>query len=304
MKNQDDSYLKLFTQGLKETLDDMLSLEINTMIVNDIRGFKFNPFTAYEEVYLIPRDEESFTCALGFSTYQNIYQEIQRINQDRQNNKVSQDEAERQLNRQRESLSSIISNIDNDITDLNLCPPIKQAFIKKVFMRKMSFKFLESPEDIKKIINRYVDLREKLELTYCQICHKENISLPEEILPEPSALLHNKIFENGLFLRELRRVRELLFLSGGMYASANDIYDIIYAQTVIQLDGDTINRFHKNLLHDQEHQGFLLHTHQKALEQGQKNWRELIDMVLSTMEKTAQLIGTTIDKTLSGKITK
>jgi hypothetical protein len=72
--------------------------------------------------------------------------------------------------------------------------------------------------------------------------------------------------------------------------SENDnIYDIISAQTLVQMDGDVINRFHKTLFTSDERE-FLLETHQKALNTGQANWKNLIDMIVQSINTLKGII--------------
>jgi hypothetical protein len=67
-------------------------------------------------------------------------------------------------------------------------------------------------------------------------------------LPSPEEVNEIKaLFRNNLFLRSLRKIAEVGYaLKSGQEAHPNS--DMIYAQTVIQLDGDVINRFHVDLL--------------------------------------------------------
>jgi hypothetical protein len=48
------------TEGLKSCLDDLWSLEINTMVVSDIGGHRFNPIHCYESIYRLPDDLDEF----------------------------------------------------------------------------------------------------------------------------------------------------------------------------------------------------------------------------------------------------
>lgn len=269
------SNLERFSQGLKDTLDDILTLEVNTMIVNEIRGFKFNPFTAYEEIYSIPANETEF---------KNII-----FNLSNDPNKTNYESTYKKYDENRETVESdTLNELKPELSYLHA--HIKGSklseYLKKVFIRKMSFEDLESPENIEKTMKQYLDLRKKLKTTYLQISKKGK----EQELLEPNVFLNDEIFQNSVFLRELRRIRELMSLVGGIDSTKSNICDLIYAQTVIELDGDTMNRFHKNLLEDKENKDFLLTTHQKALEQGQKNWRGLISIIVETMKQIADLV--------------
>jgi hypothetical protein len=53
-------YFGEMRKGLTACLADIWSLEVNTMVVSRIGGFKFNPYTGYEKIYRIPTDIKVF----------------------------------------------------------------------------------------------------------------------------------------------------------------------------------------------------------------------------------------------------
>lgn len=104
-------------------------------------------------------------------------------------------------------------------------------------------------------------------------------------LPHPTHELDKVriLVRDTLFLRTLRKLSEQkLSLDGGDVANVTT--DLIYAQTVMQLDGDVINRYHKDLLEDSKLRDFVIEIHQQAVESGQRQWRELIGFMVKLLQ--------------------
>ncbi len=99
------------------------------------------------------------------------------------------------------------------------------------------------------------------------------------------------LLDDSSFLRELRSLRELYYLVGGKEASnSTTIYDLISAQTIIQMDGDVMNRFHKALLQESE-KDFLIKTHQTALSTGRENWNSLVKLIIESVHTLTGFLG-------------
>jgi len=68
--------------------------------------------------------------------------------------------------------------------------------------------------------------------------------------------------------------------------------DMIYAQTIIQLDGDIINRYSEEIL-DHPQKDLILKIHKESVEAGERQWRGLlgfvVDVVQTALEKGASL---------------
>lgn len=110
------------------------------------------------------------------------------------------------------------------------------------------------------------------------------------ILPDPTdESLDNwkkiqDILDNNQFLRSLRKIIELkAALDSNKIESAENV-DTIYAQTVMQLDGDVISRYHKKLLEDEDTKDLILRIHNEGVVAGEKQWHELLDFMVTLLK--------------------
>lgn len=168
--------------------------------------------------------------------------------------------------------------------------------------------------------DRYLSLRKQLEIEYCLLLSEEDPTAIQDtrILTDPTVTLdeiHTKLpnplnpaaspqeirkihnlLEDGRFLRSLRKIGELKAaldnrnkaLQKSEAAQSEDpeedvTTDIIYAQTIVQLDGDIINRFHKQLL-EHEHKELILQIHQEGVTAGDKQWRGLLEFIVNLVQ--------------------
>ena len=51
-----------FLHSLEEGIHDLSALEVNTMVVSEITGLKFNPYIAYKLLYELPTNESAQIC--------------------------------------------------------------------------------------------------------------------------------------------------------------------------------------------------------------------------------------------------
>lgn len=132
------------------------------------------------------------------------------------------------------------------------------------------------------------DLRPAYEALYEQLEENYHLCFPDDRakpLPHPDDHLEQVqvLVRDTAFLRALRKLAEQkLALDGGDVTSTTK--DLIYAQTVMQLDGDVINRYHKDLLENPELRDFVVGIHHQAVESGQRQWRELIDFMVGLLQ--------------------
>lgn len=169
----------------------------------------------------------------------------------------------------------------------------------------------------------YKSLRQKLELEYCILLltdDHENEQLKEyaqflndptkeiteknTILPNPryendSIESFNKMeicWQNGRFLRSLRKLYELKLALDNQNAAIRKnesgeleffdwetTTDVIYAQSVIQLDGDIINRYDRRLL-QHKHKNVILEIHKQGVVASEKQWHGLLQVMLTLVE--------------------
>lgn len=170
---------------------------------------------------------------------------------------------------------------------------------------------LEAQNDIQELYKEIISiLQEKIkELQKSDTTSdtKNNIQQIQELQEQISDLLQERVNElpkiirkkedtrrtfllkNSEFLLRLRKLNELRSLLEGEAASQNNIYDLIYAQTVIQIDGDVMNRFDKKLFEPKEKEirEFLLSIHQGSVISGEENWREFLHFMKDLVESIA-----------------
>lgn len=143
---------------------------------------------------------------------------------------------------------------------------------------------------------RYLNLRRRLVSSFLAIASSGKLYGMDgdfQDLPHPDR--HERevaiLLKNGQFLRTLRKLAELKaaldlnvkqsFQQGTKQPS---VVDIIYAQTVLQLDGDVINRFHENLL-KVDSKDVLLHIHNQGVSAGERQWRGLLQFMVGLVQE-------------------
>jgi hypothetical protein len=60
--------------------------------------------------------------------------------------------------------------------------------------------------------------------------------------------------------------------------------DMIYAQTIVQLDGDMINRYAKEIL-DHPQKALIIQLHQQSVESGERQWRGLFQFFINLIQQ-------------------
>lgn len=169
----------------------------------------------------------------------------------------------------------------------------------------------EPPIDVNAAIKRsqtYKVLREKLENEYRQIFfekikYNSNVSDPENknLPPDlpfpydikikirdkeayPDRLMYSndfkKLLDDSRFLRSLRKLNEL--------KAAADRGDTILAQTIIQLDGDVINRYRQDMFKD-PNRDLLMKIHNEGVTAGEKQWNGLVDFIVNQVKSILEL---------------
>lgn len=106
-------------------------------------------------------------------------------------------------------------------------------------------------------------------------------------LPSPSSVSQtNRLWRDRRFLNtlyQLNRVKLDLERRDRLLrrnSSSTELVDTVYAETKIQLDGEIINRYHRDILQHREREE-LLKLHQRSVITGQKQWRELLKFIVS-----------------------
>jgi hypothetical protein len=200
-----------FLETLGDTLMDFTALEVNTMIVSNITGAKFNAFDAYRLIY--ERSQQAGIIA-----------------------------------RTAETASESIPE--------NLCP-------------------------------RYRKLHDQLLAAYRLCPDKGQVdSLPNPDNPKEFQDLAQQLKEVN-FVRTLRKLSELRAALDGESPSSSTSVDLIYAQTVMQIDGDVINRYNKALFDPDNvtRREIILNIHNQGVEAGERQWRGLMQFMVDLLTK-------------------
>ncbi|MDB9313640.1 hypothetical protein PN462_11065 [Spirulina sp. CS-785/01] len=172
---------------------------------------------------------------------------------------------------------------------------------------------------------RYLSLRNQLALEYVLVTTdqesglyeermKQYLNAPPAQIPLPNPKTNNpgeleklrSLLKNNHFVRSLRKMSELKACLDNHQRSIDEKVsdsqtpnksrqvigqeiktDIIYAQTVIQLDGDMITRYSKEIL-DHPHKDLILKLHQESVAAGEKQWRGLFEFIVDLMQQAVE----------------
>lgn len=229
------SLLDRFVGSVGDLLNDITALEVNTMIVAQITGAKFNAWEAYQTMYSvsdlyitntkIPKD--------SYGLYENLFNKLER--------------------------DYFYSLIDLDSGLENLRDKKVEEYRKRLEYLKAK-KVAPAPSTLTSV---------------------------RPILPDPTQEdIDNwreiqKVLNNSQFLLSLRKIIELKAALDSDNIELAENIDIIYAQTVMQLDGDVINRYHEKLFENEDIKSLILSTHKEGVESGEKQWRGLLEFMVS-----------------------
>ncbi|HEY9606280.1 MAG TPA: hypothetical protein V6C85_32030 [Allocoleopsis sp.] len=242
-----------FIQSLGEVLIDITALEVNTMVVEQITGSKFIAWEAYRDIYVISRE---------YLEQQGIHESL------------------------RDRYIDIRKSLELEYT-LLLTDPTSDFYDPSVLASA------REPDQI--LTDPTVEL------------HQIQTRLPDPVTPtNPEEILKvQRLLNDSSFLRSLRKQSELKaaldnrnkalqrkqeetpeFVESDVLAKAVKT-DMIYAQTVIQLDGDVINRYSQAIF-DHPHRDMILQIHREGVTSGEKQWRGLLEFVISLVQATLQ----------------
>lgn len=114
-----------------------------------------------------------------------------------------------------------------------------------------------------------------------------------ETLPNPynpnDTVRVQSLCNDPRFLRGLRKISEIK-TSLDQYNENSPLTDLIYAQTVMQLDGDIMNRYHQTLI-AHENRELLMRIHNEGVMSAEKQWRGvlgfMVDLVQTILHRQA-----------------
>jgi len=242
-----------FLKSLGDVLIDITALEVNTMVVEQITGEKFIPWEAYRDIYAISE---------GYLEQQGIHKSL----------------CDRYI--------KLRKNLELEYT-LLLTNPTSEFYDPTVVN--------SAREDDQILTDPTVEL------------HELQTRLPDPIKPSSleEILKVRKVLSDSRFLRSLRKMSELKTALDCRnkalhrkqdeqpgYAKSDVLQkavttDIIYAQTVIQLDGDIINRYSQEII-DHPHRDVILQLHREGVTAGEKQWRGLLEFIIGLVQASLQ----------------
>ena len=137
--------------------------------------------------------------------------------------------------------------------------------------------------------------------------HEIQTRLPDPLSPNsPEEILKaQRLLNDSRFLRSLRKISELKAAldnrNKALLKKQNELpanvksdvlqravtTDMIYAQTVIQLDGDVINRYSQEIF-DHPHRDVILQIHRDGVTAGEKQWRGLLEFIIGLVQASLQ----------------
>lgn len=244
--------LNEFLQSLGDVLIDITALEVNTMVVERITGDKFIAWQAYRDIY--PISEE--------------YLEQQGVD-------VSLRDRYLELRKNLElAYTLILADATSEFYDPNV---LQLATEEKQILTDPTVKWQE---------------------IYTRLPNPTNSTGSAEILKT------QQILQNCRFLRSLRKISELKAALDNrnralqrrqdeqLYTDSEAVMepvltDLIYAQTVIQLDGEIINRYSQEIF-AHPHREVILGIHQQGVIASEKQWRGLLEFIIGLVQTTLQ----------------
>ncbi|WP_445631686.1 hypothetical protein [Nostoc sp. DSM 114167] len=269
IQEQAKDLLEKVVSSVHELVDDITALEINTMVVEQITGAKFNAWQAYEEIYSI--NDKDYFDVKGIPNPDGL-----------------PEPEKTQAQELRKRYTSLFSQLE----------------------REYFYILLEKSNESSEPDSRIIQYQERLKY---QVEHKANIvptdevyiKLARPILPAPTPIADREennlkslqqrwkeieeLLNNDKFIRTLRKMSELKAALNSGNITSVDI-DIIYAQTVMQLDGDIISRYHKKLFQLSEgDRDLILKIHNEGVVAGEKQWRGTLDFLIGIIQNIAKL---------------
>ncbi|MGL5806329.1 MAG: hypothetical protein ACRC2R_05670 [Xenococcaceae cyanobacterium] len=243
------SKLESFVNSLGNVLDEMTAIEINTAIVDEITGDEFIPWEVYRDFYPISR---------------------------------------------------------NYLEEIGIHFSLRDRYL--TLRKKLEFEYallLTDPNSDLYEPDAFSELRTEFPILTNSTAEWEasQTKLPSPFPPSnPETLLKvQKLLVDSRFLRKLRQIGELKLLLDSrnktLLQAEENVQDAakvngdlerlnnkIYAKTIIQLDGNIINRYSQEILHS-PHQELLLEIHKSSIKNGERQWRVLINFVIEMIQK-------------------
>lgn len=240
-----------FIESLSDLLLDITALEVNTMIVDRITADKFIAWEAYRDLYAIDR----------------AYLEQHQIHESLRDRYL-------ELRRTLElNYALSLANPNSSLYD-----PAKVAL----------------PDHNRVLSDPTLEINE----------HNTQLPSPLKRTSAEDLLEVQQLLTDARFLRGLRKLRELkvaldhrnsiLLRMDAAYPGNSPAViakavktDIIYAQTIIQLDGEIINRYSEVVV-DHPHKELILKIHHENVAASERQWRGLLGFAIDIVRKALE----------------
>lgn len=264
MVNKAQDLLDRFVDSVGELLNDINALEVNTMIVEKITGAKFNALEAYQLIYSI-NDEDYF-----------------------KNIRIPQDSALRERYKQlfkklEREYFYLLTNPESKLSEADYAKEKRQKYQERIrYLKENTGGIVESSPEYIRLMRPILPNPTELGLSVPQNLTESGQSVWQNNWLELQALLNN-----NQFLRSLRKIIELKAALDSTDPTKNET-DIIYAQTVMQLDGDIITRYNKKLFDNEELKDLVLKTHNEGVFSGEKQWRSLLEFMVNLLKSVTK----------------
>lgn len=244
--------LNEFLQSLGDVLIDITALEVNTMVVEQISGAKFIAWEAYRDIY--PISPEYLQQKGIHASLCDRYLELRKTL-----------EVEYAL---------LLSDPNSEFYDSTL----NSSAQGNPILTNPSVAWHQLPT---------------------QLPDPVSSTNPEEILKA------QRLLRNCRFLRSLRKLSELKTALDNRNQTLHRLQtqqlnstnpevlqkaittDMICAQTIIQLDGDVINRYAQEIL-DHPQRDVILQIHKGGVTASEKQWRGLLEFVINLVQASLQ----------------
>lgn len=245
--------LNEFLQSLGEVLIDITALEVNTMIVEQITGDKFIAWEAYRNIYAISPE---------YLEEHGIHPSL----------------CDRYIDLRKSLELEYILLLTDPTSEFYDPTALHSATGKGQILTDPTVKL-----------------------------HELQTRLPDPLQPtRPEEIFKvQRLLNDGRFLRVLRKFSELKSAldhrNKALLKKQDELpghvrpetlqkavkTDMIYAQTVIQLDGDVINRYAQELF-DHPHREMILQIHREGVSAGEKQWRGLLEFIINLVQGALQ----------------
>ncbi|AFY37167.1 hypothetical protein Lepto7376_0770 [[Leptolyngbya] sp. PCC 7376] len=247
-----------FVRSLGSVLADVSALEVNTMVVEQINGNKFIPWEVYRDIYPISRvylEQQGYHPTLH-KPYLDLRSQLEL------------------------QYSLLLTDPSSAFYDPSVLENIREM---SPILTDPTIDSMDLPTRLPDPINptdaaEVTRVRQLLN-SGSFLCHLRKIS-------ELKAALDN---------RNRRLIRQAISLTNTPSSQAEDdinptstetvLNDVIYAQTVIQLDGDIVNRYAEELFRH-PYKESILEIHRASLETSEKQWRGLMGFIIEIIQST------------------